>query len=181
MYDSKATVRAPGTLLRRIGCDIIDLRIKGPAPRARRETQQVSVDTFNALDLRVCKKLESISLPPINGPAFTKSQPRRVPSYVGAALLANYALPTVRKVTIDLHDFTSWATRTIDSVIELAFREFDKFMTQARFLNLQQCSVNVSCRGWNFPGTGWIYREAAYHSLPGLHSRRLVKITSEGW
>lgn len=47
MYDSKATVRAPGTLLRRIGCDIIDLRIKGPAPRARRETQQVSVDTFN--------------------------------------------------------------------------------------------------------------------------------------
>ncbi len=129
----------------------------------------------------MCKKLESISLPPINGPAFTKSQPRRVPSYVGAALLANYALPTVRKVTIDLHDFTSWATRTIDSVIELAFREFDKFMTQARFLNLQQCSVNVSCRGWNFPGTGWIYREAAYHSLPGLHSRRLVKITSEGW
>ncbi|RDX47290.1 hypothetical protein OH76DRAFT_1484890 [Lentinus brumalis] len=74
-YDSKAALRAPGTLLARIGSNVTNLAIHPPAPSELEERHQTWTDPFDESSI-----------------------------HVAAGLLAYYASPTLRRVVIDLDE-----------------------------------------------------------------------------
>ncbi|KAI0720684.1 hypothetical protein C8T65DRAFT_826160 [Cerioporus squamosus] len=171
-YDSKATLRALSTLLKRIGENVKALTIHGPAPRCG-EKRQIWVDPFDDLGVREARedRLSPLYIRP--------REEQRALSYVVAGLLANYAPRTLRKVTIDVRYIQS--ARTLEDMEVLDLQEFDKVLTQARFPNLQRFDLDVSV-SWGLMDTAGYMRqccEAARRALPDLHSRGILKVQVE--
>ncbi len=115
-YDSKAALRAPGTLLARIGSNVTNLAIHPPAPSELEERHQTWTDPFDGesrivsstcgirltvkffctladwtlLDIRGCEKLERLYLS-LNIRPLENLRPQRALCHVAAGLLAYYA------------------------------------------------------------------------------------------
>ncbi|TFK88475.1 hypothetical protein K466DRAFT_520747 [Polyporus arcularius HHB13444] len=175
-YDFKATLRALSTLLKRIGGNVTALDIHGPSPWAW-EDRQIWMDPFDdwrLLDLRACKKLESLELPPL----YVRPREEQRPlSYVACGLLANYISPTLREFKIDVRDFT--CPETLEDREVLNLREFDKVMTQTRFPNLQKFGLTVAVSRDLEDRSYYVgqCRDAARHVLHRLHSRGVLGIS----
>ncbi|KAI0720694.1 hypothetical protein C8T65DRAFT_692615 [Cerioporus squamosus] len=180
-YDTKPSLRALSTLLERIGGNVTNLAINVPVPlwdMKRRKQWSDPLDDWALLDIRVCKKLESLYLPIYVRP---RDKSQKALSYVGAGLLANYAPPTLRKVTIDIRDLERPTTLGNRSVLKL--QEFDKVITQARFPNLQQFELRVEPTrelGRKAHCTKKC-REAALRTLPGLHALGVLDVRVKEW
>ncbi|RPD61235.1 hypothetical protein L227DRAFT_562792 [Lentinus tigrinus ALCF2SS1-6] len=174
--DSEADVRALGALLGRIGSNVTRLLLH-PHSRWAFEERQIWSDPFNdwkLLDISACTKLETLYLH-----VYVKRKENlsgRAASYFAAGLLANYASPTLRKVTIDLHDLER--PTTLGNRVVLKLQEFDKVVTAARFPNLQKFELNVcvSDELYRKRHHEQKCREAALRALPGLRARNVLSI-----
>ncbi|KAI0720685.1 hypothetical protein C8T65DRAFT_735639 [Cerioporus squamosus] len=145
VVDALATLRALGTLLKRIGENVTALNIEGPAPWdwTKRQGWLDPFDDRKLLNIRACKKLESISLPPFYLGRGENLKPRRALSHVGAGVLAHYAPPTLRYVTIRVRDLSRWGMARLNDSAMVGLQEFDQVLTEARFPNLRRCEIEV--------------------------------------
>ncbi|RPD75521.1 hypothetical protein L226DRAFT_522687 [Lentinus tigrinus ALCF2SS1-7] len=180
-YDSGDTVRALSALLGRIGSNVMNLYLRPcsrPWDAAKRQTWSDPFDDWQLLDISACKQLETLYLH-IYVKRKENLNSRRAVSYAATGLLANYASPTLRKVTIDLHDLER--PTTLGNRVVLKLQEFDKVVTAARFPNLQQFElrVGVSDDLYRKRHHEQKCREAALRALPGLHARNVLRIKVE--
>ncbi|RDX47287.1 hypothetical protein OH76DRAFT_1406192 [Lentinus brumalis] len=181
-YDSKPTLRALGSLLDRIGGNVTNLTIY-PLVRWTLEERKKWTDPFDdwtLLDIRACKKLESLHLPIYVRPK-ENLKPQRPLSHIAVGLLANYAAPTLREIIIDIHDLerpTTLGNRTV-----LRLQEFDKVVTQARFPNLQRFAVCVTPTRtlWNKANCNETCLAAIHRALPGLRARGILIVSFRRW
>ncbi|KAI0720689.1 hypothetical protein C8T65DRAFT_826164 [Cerioporus squamosus] len=197
-YDRKPSLRALSTLLERVGGNVTDLVIEPPMYMRNTTWCQFDgrpdpFDDWTLLDIRACKKLEHIELPicirrlhivnfylsathALARQRVEYGVPPPPPSLVGAGLLANYAPPSLRKITINLKNLESASTLEKMSVLNL--QEFDKVVTQTRFPNLQQFELYVESTEALECKLG--YRErckaAALSALPALHALGVLNV-----
>ncbi|RDX47288.1 hypothetical protein OH76DRAFT_1484888 [Lentinus brumalis] len=183
-YDFKATLRALGTLLKRIGGNVKELKLCGYAPAKAWRKKRGWVEAFDdwkLLDLQACKKLESISFPTLYVRPCEDFKAQRALSYVAAGLLANYVSPTLRRFSIDLCYFMD--PFAYEDRVEFDLQEFDKVLTQARFPNLSTFYFNVYVK-WHLLEEGDYFtlahaRNAVYRALPDLYSRDVLRVVIE--
>ncbi|RPD56062.1 hypothetical protein L227DRAFT_614928 [Lentinus tigrinus ALCF2SS1-6] len=176
--DLEADVRALDALLRRIGGSNVTSLHLHPHSRGSfsdRQTWSDPFDDWRLLDISACTKLETLYLH-IYVKRKENLKSGRAASYFAAGLLANYASPTLRKVTINLHDLE--CPTTLGNRVVLKLQELDKVVTAARFPNLQQFELVVGV-------TDELRHKAHYHpdcceaarrALPGLHARGVLSI-----
>ncbi|RPD75518.1 hypothetical protein L226DRAFT_570538 [Lentinus tigrinus ALCF2SS1-7] len=177
-YDSGATVRALGALFARVGSNVTSLYLRPcsiPWEPAKKQKWSDPFDDWQLIDISASKKLETFYLH-IYVKRKENLKSRRAVCYAAAGLLANYASPTLREVTIDLHDLER--PTTLGNRVVLKLQEFDKVVTAVRFPNLQKFELNVGVSDELYRKRHHEQkcREAALRALPGLHARNVLSI-----
>ncbi len=205
-YDSKPTLRALSSLLDRIGGSVTNVSIYALAPR-KLEKRQKWTDPFDGgfqcmlaafylidfclctdwtlLDIRACKKLESLHLPIYIRPKENLKSQRPL-SHIAAGLLANYAAPTLKEITINLWDLECPTMLGDNSVLKL--QEFDKVVTQERFPNLQRFELSVVqtealwCKATTRMDVVARHCLAAgFRTLPGVRALEVLEVRLKRW
>ncbi len=202
-YDSKAALRALGTLLARIGSNVTNLAVHPPAPSEWEERHRTWTDPFDGefrlvssacdirltaellltyaladwtlLDIRGCEKLERLYLS-LNVRLRENERPQRALCHVAAGLLAYYASPTIRRVVIDLDDVADPTTLGNRAVVKL--QEFDNVLAEARFPYLCQVMLHVGTTRELREKAEYAddYYDAVLRALPCLHSRGVLNV-----
>ncbi|RDX47293.1 hypothetical protein OH76DRAFT_1354681 [Lentinus brumalis] len=186
-YDSKPTLRALSSLLDRIGGSVTNVSIYALAPRKLEKRQKWTdpFDDWTLLDIRACKKLESLHLPIYIRPKENLKSQRPL-SHIAAGLLANYAAPTLKEITINLWDLECPTMLGDNSVLKL--QEFDKVVTQERFPNLQRFELSVVqtealwCKATTRMDV--VARQclaAGFRTLPGVRALEVLEVRLKRW
>ncbi len=139
---------------------------------------------WTLLDIRACKKLESLHLSIYVRHKEDLKPQRPLPvSHTAAGLLANYAATTLREISIDVNDLERPKMPENGTVLRL--QEFDKVVTQARFPNLQRFELSVSPSEARGREAKCVEARrclaATLRTLPGLRARGVLKVRVKKW
>ncbi|RDX47294.1 hypothetical protein OH76DRAFT_789971 [Lentinus brumalis] len=176
-YDSKDTLRAYQTLFEYVGGNITTLTVVADAPFHYEERKKWAdpLDDFNLLNIQACKKLESLTVPIY----MPHAQPSQAVSHVVVGVLLHHAPPTLRHISIMLHDVHR--PTTLGSRIAFKLQELDKIITQARFPHLEEFLLGINATDELMRKDRYWEQcvDAARRALPNLHARRLLKVKDE--